>query len=73
VRNFGGASIGFSRKGLDSCGEGVLLEEKGEVFGLDLKEEEVVPSVKDVSLVDGVLEGAFGGEGDDEFAMGECG
>ncbi|GKD17125.1 hypothetical protein Tco_1206283, partial [Tanacetum coccineum] len=32
---------------------------------------EVVPSVEEVSLVDRVLEGAFGGEGDDDLAMGE--
>nr|GEV77385.1 hypothetical protein [Tanacetum cinerariifolium] len=58
----GGASIGLLRKWLFGCGEGVVLEEKGEEFGLDSKEDEVVPRVEDVSLVDGVLEGAFGGE-----------
>nr|GEW27648.1 hypothetical protein [Tanacetum cinerariifolium] len=47
----------------------VVLEEKGEEFGLDSKEDEVVPRVKDVSLVDRVLEGAFGGDGDDEFSI----
>ncbi|GJR41332.1 hypothetical protein Tco_1217016 [Tanacetum coccineum] len=66
-----GASIGLSRKGLFGCGENVVLEEKGEEFCLDSKEDEVVPRVEDVPLVDGVLEGAFGGEGDDDFAMGE--
>ncbi|GJS72792.1 hypothetical protein Tco_0705633 [Tanacetum coccineum] len=35
--------------------EGVFLEEKGEEFGFDSKEDEVVPRVEDVSLVDGVL------------------
>ncbi|GKA02971.1 hypothetical protein Tco_0675752 [Tanacetum coccineum] len=43
------------RKGLFGCGEGVFLEEKGEEFGFDSKEDEVVPRVEDVSLVDGVL------------------
>ncbi|GJU39949.1 hypothetical protein Tco_1192906 [Tanacetum coccineum] len=43
----------------------------GERGGLDSKEDEVVPRAEDVSLVDGVLEGAFGGDGDDDFAMGE--
>nr|GEV01818.1 hypothetical protein [Tanacetum cinerariifolium] len=52
-------------------GEGVVLEEKGDEFGLDLKDEDVVPKLKDVPLVDGVLEGAFGDEGDEDFAMGE--
>ncbi|GJZ72737.1 hypothetical protein Tco_0636883 [Tanacetum coccineum] len=67
----GGASNGLSRKELFDCGEGVFLEEKGEEFGFDSKEDEVVPRAEDVSLVDGVLEGAFGGDGDDDFAMGE--
>nr|GEX61415.1 hypothetical protein [Tanacetum cinerariifolium] len=66
----GGASIVLSRKILFSYGEGVVLEEKGKEFGLDSKDE-FVPRVKDVFLVDGVLEGAFGGEGGDDFAMGE--
>ncbi|GKD83087.1 hypothetical protein Tco_1349926 [Tanacetum coccineum] len=65
-----GASIGLSRKRLFGCGEGVFLEEKGEEFGLDSKDDDVVPKLKDVSLVDGVLEGAFGGEGDEGFAIG---
>ncbi|GKA83008.1 hypothetical protein Tco_0789756 [Tanacetum coccineum] len=39
----GGTSIRFSRKGLDSCDEGVFLGK----------------------------EDAFGGEGDDDFAMGD--
>ncbi|GKA49331.1 hypothetical protein Tco_0742404 [Tanacetum coccineum] len=33
--------------------------------------EEVVPKVDDVSLVDGVFNGAFGGDGEDDFVMGE--
>nr|GFB01336.1 hypothetical protein [Tanacetum cinerariifolium] len=52
---------------------GVFLEEKGENFVFDLKEDEVVPRVKDISLIDGVLKGAFGGDGYDDFAMGEEG
>ncbi|GJY27966.1 hypothetical protein Tco_0403733 [Tanacetum coccineum] len=68
-----GASIRFSRKWLVSCGEGVVLKEKGEEFGFDSNKEEVVSRVEDVFLVDGVLEGAFGGDGDDDFSMGEGG
>ncbi|GJR29212.1 hypothetical protein Tco_1105444 [Tanacetum coccineum] len=34
-------------------------------------EEEVVPKVEDVSLVDGVFDGAFGGEGEEDIVMGE--
>ncbi|GKF58732.1 hypothetical protein Tco_0172269, partial [Tanacetum coccineum] len=33
--------------------------------------EEVVPKVDDVSLVDGVFDGAFGGDGEEDFVMGE--
>ncbi|GJU64665.1 hypothetical protein Tco_1246500 [Tanacetum coccineum] len=33
-------------------------------------EEEVVPKVDDVSLVDGVFDGAFGGEGEEDVVMG---
>nr|GEU41154.1 zinc finger, CCHC-type [Tanacetum cinerariifolium] len=36
-----------------------------------LTKKEVVPIMEEVSLVDGVLEGAFGGKGDDDLAMGE--
>ncbi|GJR40768.1 hypothetical protein Tco_1216452 [Tanacetum coccineum] len=61
----------LSMKGLFGCGEAVVLEEKGEEFGLDSNDEDVVPKVEDVPLVDGVLEGAFGGEVDEDFAMGE--
>ncbi|GJT95803.1 hypothetical protein Tco_1091321 [Tanacetum coccineum] len=34
-------------------------------------EEEVVPKVDDVSLVDGFFDGAFGGEGEEDVVMGE--
>ncbi|GJU37810.1 hypothetical protein Tco_1186164 [Tanacetum coccineum] len=37
---------------------------------LVLIQRRVVPRVEDVSLVDGFLEGAFGGDGDDYFGMG---
>ncbi|GJY36531.1 hypothetical protein Tco_0421909 [Tanacetum coccineum] len=67
----GEVSMGFSRKGLFSFGDGVFLEEKGEEFGFDSKEDEVVSRVEVVSLVDRVFEGAFGGDVDDDFAMGE--
>ncbi|GJW75014.1 hypothetical protein Tco_0134384, partial [Tanacetum coccineum] len=42
----------------------------GSGSGLEVLEDEVVPRVEDVPLVDGVLEGLFGGEGDDDFAKG---
>ncbi|GJX12221.1 hypothetical protein Tco_0202080 [Tanacetum coccineum] len=32
-------------------------------------EDEAVPKVDDVSLVDGVFDGAFGGDGDEDFVM----
>ncbi|GKE67937.1 hypothetical protein Tco_1522098 [Tanacetum coccineum] len=51
--------------------EGVSLEEGGEDYGFDSNEEEVVPKVDDVSLVDGVFDGAFGGVGEMDFVMGE--
>ncbi|GKE25498.1 hypothetical protein Tco_1440882, partial [Tanacetum coccineum] len=44
---------------------------KGEEIGLDSKEDEVVPRVEEVSLVDGVFDGAFGGDGEDDFAIGD--
>ncbi|GKB39339.1 hypothetical protein Tco_0884281 [Tanacetum coccineum] len=34
-------------------------------------EDEVVPKVDDVSLVDGVFDGAFGREGEEDVVMGE--
>ncbi|GKD12054.1 hypothetical protein Tco_1196461, partial [Tanacetum coccineum] len=39
--------------------------------GFDSNEEEVVPKVDDVSLVDGVFNGAFSGDGDKDFVIGE--
>ncbi|GJR54603.1 hypothetical protein Tco_1405124 [Tanacetum coccineum] len=48
-----------------------MQRERGEDCGFDLNEEEVVPKVDDVSLVDGVFDGAFGGDGDEDFIMGE--
>ncbi|GKC54723.1 hypothetical protein Tco_1077468, partial [Tanacetum coccineum] len=37
----------------------------------DSNEEEVVPKVDDVYLVDGVFDGVFGGDGDEDFVVGE--
>ncbi|GJX71471.1 hypothetical protein Tco_0308642 [Tanacetum coccineum] len=48
-----------------------FLEEGGEECGFDSKEDEVVPKVKDVSLVDGVFDGASGEDGDEDFAKGD--
>nr|GEV32807.1 ribonuclease H-like domain-containing protein [Tanacetum cinerariifolium] len=38
---------------------------------ISCKEEEVVPKIDDVSLVDGVFDGAFGGYGDEDFVIEE--
>ncbi|GJT32909.1 hypothetical protein Tco_0923328 [Tanacetum coccineum] len=46
-------------------------EEGGDDCGLDSNEGEVVPNVEEVSLADGVFDGAFGGDGDDDFVIGE--
>nr|GEY26983.1 hypothetical protein [Tanacetum cinerariifolium] len=67
----GGASMILSRKGLDGGREGVSFEEGGEDCGFDSNKYEVVPKVDDVSLVDGVFKGAFGGDGDKDFLIGE--
>nr|GEZ33188.1 hypothetical protein [Tanacetum cinerariifolium] len=37
----------------------------------DSNEEDVVPKVDDVSLVDGVFDGAFGGDREEGLVMGE--
>ncbi|GJZ04173.1 hypothetical protein Tco_0537448 [Tanacetum coccineum] len=47
------------------------FKEGGEDCGFDSNEEKVVPKVDDVSLVDGFFDGAFGGDGDEDFVMGE--
>ncbi|GKB20498.1 hypothetical protein Tco_0854421 [Tanacetum coccineum] len=39
--------------------------------GFDSNEEEVVPKVDDVSLVDEVFDRGFGGDGEEDFVMGE--
>ncbi|GJV86068.1 hypothetical protein Tco_1525966 [Tanacetum coccineum] len=57
--------------GLLGCGEGVFHEEKKDKFGVDSINDDVVPKVEDVRLVDEVLEGAFGCKGDEDFAMGK--
>ncbi|GJU32615.1 hypothetical protein Tco_1176204 [Tanacetum coccineum] len=41
------------------------------IKGFDSNKEEVVPKVDDVSLVDGDFDGAFGGDGEEDFVMGE--
>ncbi|GJS60514.1 hypothetical protein Tco_0655298 [Tanacetum coccineum] len=51
----------------------LAVAEKGEKFGFDSKKDEVVHRVEDVSLVDGVFEGVFSGDGDDDFAIGDGG
>ncbi|GJX27118.1 hypothetical protein Tco_0233414 [Tanacetum coccineum] len=51
--------------------ESVSLKEGGEKCGLDSKEDEVLPKVDDVSLIDGVFDGVFGGEGNEYFIIGE--
>ncbi|GJW29842.1 putative reverse transcriptase domain-containing protein [Tanacetum coccineum] len=43
----------------------------GVELGLRAVEEEVVPKVDDVSLVDGVFDGEFGGDGEKDVVMGE--
>ncbi|GKC15034.1 hypothetical protein Tco_1011816 [Tanacetum coccineum] len=42
----------------------------GVELGLKVLEEDVVPKVDDVSLVDGVFDGAFGGDGEEDFIIG---
>nr|GEV09470.1 hypothetical protein [Tanacetum cinerariifolium] len=70
-KGLGGTSKMSSRYGLVGCGKGVLYEEKGVDYDFDLNDEEVVAKLDDVSLVDGVFEGAFGGDGYEDFVMGE--
>ncbi|GJS85753.1 hypothetical protein Tco_0752294 [Tanacetum coccineum] len=50
---------------------GVTHERRGD-FGVevDVRVLEVVPKVDDVSLVDGVFNGAFGGKGEEDVVMG---
>ncbi|GKB83734.1 hypothetical protein Tco_0950629 [Tanacetum coccineum] len=57
--------------GWPMIGEGLSFKEGGEDCAFDSNEEEVVPKVEDVFLVDGVFDGAFGGEGDEDFIIGE--
>ncbi|GKD41271.1 hypothetical protein Tco_1261478 [Tanacetum coccineum] len=40
-------------------------------FSLKVLEEEVVSKVDDVSLVNGVFDGAFSGDGEEDFVIGE--
>nr|GFB14451.1 hypothetical protein [Tanacetum cinerariifolium] len=41
----------------------------GEYYGFDSNDDEVVPKVDEVSLVDGVFNDAFCGDGDEDFVM----
>nr|GEU32475.1 hypothetical protein [Tanacetum cinerariifolium] len=51
--------------------EDVFLEDKGKEHGVDSKEDKVVLKVEDVSLVDGVFDGALGEDGDEDFLIGK--
>nr|GEU56204.1 hypothetical protein [Tanacetum cinerariifolium] len=67
----GGEDCGFDLNEKDVVPKGVSLEVGGEDCGFDLNEKDVVPKVDDISLVDGVFDGAFSGEGEDDIVMGE--
>ena len=67
----GGVSKRLSMKGFLGWGEEGSLEEEWCKFGLDSYEEEVVPWVEYESLVEGVLDGALGGVGDEDVVMGD--
>ncbi|GKC28128.1 hypothetical protein Tco_1035422, partial [Tanacetum coccineum] len=64
------------RERATSPGDGLTVpdisegRESGKEFGFDPKEDEVVPRVEDVSLVDGIFDGALGGDGVEDFARG---
>nr|GEY91986.1 hypothetical protein [Tanacetum cinerariifolium] len=45
-------------------------DEKEEIKSLEIRSQ-VVPKVDDISLVDGVFDGAFGGDREKDFVMGE--
>ncbi|GJV23688.1 hypothetical protein Tco_1376383 [Tanacetum coccineum] len=48
---------------------GSFSQELSITTGFDSSEEEVVPNVEDVSLVNGVFDDAFGGDGEEEVVM----
>nr|GEY21229.1 zinc finger, CCHC-type, retrotransposon Gag domain protein [Tanacetum cinerariifolium] len=60
---------GYGRGG--GGGGGVFLKERCEECGFDSKEDEVVPKVGNVFLVDGIFDGALGGNGDEDFAIAD--
>ncbi|GKB15922.1 hypothetical protein Tco_0849845 [Tanacetum coccineum] len=63
--------IGDKERVISKEGEGVSLEVGGEDLGFNSNEEEVVPKVDYVSLVDRVFDSAFGGDGEEDVVMGE--
>nr|GEZ23477.1 hypothetical protein [Tanacetum cinerariifolium] len=48
------------------------LKKEVKIVVFDSNKDEVVPKVDYVSLIDGVFEGAFGEDGDEDFVVGEC-
>ncbi|GJR67723.1 hypothetical protein Tco_0013788 [Tanacetum coccineum] len=64
----GGVSLNVTLSGSSSFLSGSGCEG---LRGFDSNEEEVVIKVDEVSLVDGVFDGAFGGEGEEDVVMGE--
>ncbi|GKD03971.1 hypothetical protein Tco_1178945 [Tanacetum coccineum] len=63
-------AYGALRQGADQ-GTSFMNMKGGEECGLDSKEDEVLPKVDDVSFIDGVFDGAFGGDRDEYFVIGE--
>nr|GEY23911.1 Gag-Pol polyprotein [Tanacetum cinerariifolium] len=67
--------LGLIRCFLDKIVEDIHIDAKEKytpTYGDPLQDpKEVVPKVDDVSLVDGVFDGAFGGDGEEDFVMGE--
>ncbi|GJW56430.1 hypothetical protein Tco_0103161 [Tanacetum coccineum] len=61
----------YDDDGIDTAYETEYDVQSSEDAGFDLNEEEVVPKVDDVSFVDGVFDGAFGGDGEEDFVIRE--
>nr|GEY50430.1 hypothetical protein [Tanacetum cinerariifolium] len=49
----------------------VKVDDFGFELGVMVLEEEIVPNVEEVSLVNEVFYGAFGGDGEEEVILGE--